>query len=109
MTEGKEKAAAAKLDFDAKEATQKRAQEHLGTAREAVNEKHRYLLKTSSDDPLKVGTDDDHYIARSAKEPFWAAFRVWVFPQHLYVFLQTTHTHTRAPRTSEKVPPVNHP
>ena len=44
----------AKLDLDAKEAAQKRAQEQLSTARQAVNEKHRELLKTSTSDPLKV-------------------------------------------------------
>lgn len=108
MTEGKEKAAAAKLDLDAKEATKKRAQEHLGTAREAVNEKHRHLLKTSSDDPLKVDADDDRIVG-PANESFWVALRAWVLPQDFWVFPETT-THTRARATDiGKVPPANHP
>lgn len=45
---------AAKLDLEAKTATQRDAQEQLNTAREALNDKHRELLKTTRHDPIKV-------------------------------------------------------
>lgn len=57
--ESKEKFIAAKLDLDAKIVAQIEAQERLHLAREAVNEKHRELLKTTRNDPVKVSTLGD--------------------------------------------------
>lgn len=52
--ESKEKFLAAKLELEAKAATQRDAQERLNIAREALNDKHRELLKTTRNDPIKV-------------------------------------------------------
>lgn len=52
--EGREKALAAKLDLEGKKAVLADADKQLNAAREAVNDKHRELLKTTRNDPLKV-------------------------------------------------------
>lgn len=54
--ESKEKFLAAKLDLNAKIVAQSEAQERLHIAREALNEKHRELMKTTRNDPVKVTT-----------------------------------------------------
>eukprot|EP00903_Cladosiphon_okamuranus_P009107 g8702.t2 len=55
--ESKEKFLAAKLILEAKRAAQRGAQERLKIAREALNDKHRELLKTTRHDPIKVRHD----------------------------------------------------
>lgn len=52
--ESKEKFLAANIDLNAKVVAQSAARERLQIAREAVNDKHRELLKTTRDDPFKV-------------------------------------------------------
>lgn len=52
--EGEKKAAAAKRDLDAKDAALAEAREQLKAHRDAVNDKHREILKTSRNDPVKV-------------------------------------------------------
>lgn len=54
--EGREKALAAKLDLEGKKAVLADAEKQLNAAREAVNDKHRELLKTTRNDPLKVSS-----------------------------------------------------
>lgn len=52
--EGKEKLLLAKADLEAKAEAQEEAQERLHAAREALNDKHRELLKTTRNDPIKA-------------------------------------------------------
>lgn len=52
--ESKEKFLAAKLDLAAKSVAERDAEERLMTAREALNEEHRELLKAARTDPVKV-------------------------------------------------------
>lgn len=56
--ESKEKYTVAKADLNAKTVAQKDSDERLKAAREAVNSKHRELLKAARNDPLKVSVRD---------------------------------------------------
>ncbi|CAM9696552.1 unnamed protein product, partial [Ectocarpus sp. 12 AP-2014] len=55
--ESREKFIVAKADLNAKTVAQRGSDERLKAAREAVNNKHRELLKAARDDPLKIRHD----------------------------------------------------